>query len=118
DAGATVEDFTLNYLEIPAVLKVGLPLGGLKPSIFAGAALGFNTSCESGGGGDCDDQVTSTEFSGVVGADLAIYLSGISLWADARYNVGLNDIADGDAFGDFKNRAFNLTAGIGFRLGG
>jgi hypothetical protein len=117
DAGATVEELSLNYLEIPAVLKVGLPLGALKPSIFAGAALGFNTGCEGGSGEDCGDDVTSTDFSGVVGADLAIFLGGLSLWADARYNVGLSDIPDGDAFGDFKNRAFNLTAGLGFPIG-
>ncbi len=118
DAGETVDELSLDYLEIPAVLKVGLPLGALKPSIFAGAALGFNTGCEGVGGEDCADDVTSTDFSGVVGADLAIYLGGLSLWADARYNVGLSDIPDGEAFTDFRNRAFNLTAGIGFRLGG
>jgi len=118
DAGAAVDELALDYLEIPAVVKVGLPLGSLKPSIFAGAALGFNSNCEEAGGSVevCDD-FSDTEFSGVVGADLAIYLGGLSLWADARYNVGLGDIADGDAFGDFSNRAFNLTAGLGFRLG-
>ena len=78
----------------------------------------LNTGCEGAGGEACDDDVTSTDVSGVVGADLAIHLGGLSLWADARYNVGLRDIPDGDAFSDFRNRAFNLTAGIGFRLGG
>ena len=117
DAGQTIDDLTLNYLEIPAVLKVGVPLGGLKPSVFAGAALGFNTSCEVEGGGDCDEQVTSTDVSGVVGADLVIDLGGISIWGDARYNVGLSDISDGEAFSDFKNRAFNLTAGFGVPIG-
>ena len=119
DGDAVVDDFSLDYLEIPAVVKLGLPLGSLKPSVFAGAALGFNSSCEqSGGSEDVCEQFSDTDFSGVVGADLAIYLGGLSLWADARYNVGLSDISDGSAFGDFNNRAFNLTAGIGFRLGG
>lgn len=118
DADQTIDELSLDYLEIPAVVKLGLPLGALKPSVFAGAALGFNTGCDAGADGDCGDDVGSTDVSGVVGADLAIYLGGLSLWADARYNVGLSDIPDGDAFGDFKNRAFNLTAGIGVRLGG
>jgi hypothetical protein len=117
DFGEAVEELTLNYLEIPAVLKLGLPLGVLKPSLLGGVALGFNTSCE-GFGGDCDDEVTSTNFVGVLGADVAVYLGGISLWADGRFNFGLSDIADAADIDELKTRAWTLQAGIGVPLGG
>ena len=122
DFGDAVNELTLNYLEIPAVLKIGIPLGSLRPSAFGGVALGFNTGCDVGGDPvddpDCGDEVSGTEWSGVFGADLAWYLSALSLWVDTRYYVGLSDISDGDAFNDLKNRAWRLTAGVGFQLGG
>ncbi len=114
------QDLDLAYLEIPAVVKVGIPLGIVKPSLLGGVALGFNTSCDAGTGsdGDCDD-ISSTEFSGVIGADAAFYLSPISLWIDARYHVGLNDISgDLEFVDDLKNRAWQISGGIGFPLGG
>lgn len=124
DFGRTVNELTLDYLEIPAVVKLGLPLGSLKPSAFGGVSLGFNTGCDVGGeavpenGTDCGDEISGTEWSGVFGADLAWYVSSFSLWVDTRYYVGLSDISDGTAFNELKNRAWNLSAGVGFRLGG
>jgi len=118
DLGAAVNEFSVRYLEIPAVLKVGIPLVVVKPSIFGGAALGFNTQCETDGV-DCGDNVKSTEFSGIAGADLAMYLGAISLWVDGRYHFGLNNISHvGAIVGDLKNRAWTFQAGLGFKLGG
>jgi hypothetical protein len=113
-----VDEFSLSYLEIPAVIKLGIPLGAIKPSIFGGAGLGFITGCDSGGE-NCENDFESTDVSGIVGADLAIYLGAISLWADGRYHVGLSNISKAsDVIGDLKNRNWTLQAGIGFRLGG
>ncbi len=118
DLGSVVHEFDLAYLEIPAVLKVGIPLGVLKPSVFGGVGFGFNTGCDNGGV-DCADQVKGTELSGIAGADLALYLGSASLWADARYHFGLQDVADASAVvSDLKNRSWTLQAGIGFHLGG
>ena len=120
DLGDTVEDLNLSYLEIPAVLKLGIPLGFVKPSVFGGVGLGFNTGCDVGGD-DCGDEVKSTEWAGVFGADAAFYLGAFSLWADIRYHYGLNDVsdvADGADFDELKNRAWSFQAGLGFPLGG
>lgn len=109
-------ELQLDYIEIPAVLKVGIPLEVIKPSIFAGGAFAVRTNCALDGVDCGDDDFKRTDFSGVIGADLAIYLGGVSLWADARYNVGLGDINDAtDVFGDLSNRNWNLTAGIGIQ---
>jgi hypothetical protein len=115
-------DLDLAYLEIPAVVKVGIPLGIVKPSVFGGVGLGFKTSCDDPDqvfGTDFCDDVSSTEWSGVFGADAGFYLGSLSLWIDARYNVGLNDISgDFEFVDDLKNRAWNITGGVGFALGG
>ncbi len=100
------------------MLKLGIPLGVVKPSVFGGAGLGFNITCDVGGQ-DCSDGFKSSEWLGIAGADLAVYLGGLSLWVDGRYHVGLNDIADAsDVVGDLKNRHWTLQAGIGFKVGG
>lgn len=120
DFGDVVEDLNLSYLEIPAVLKLGIPLGFIKPSVFGGVGLGFNTGCDFGGD-DCGDDVKSTEWAGIFGADAAFYFSSFSLWADLRYHYGLNDISDvsdGADLDELKNRAWSFQAGLGFPLGG
>lgn len=111
-----VGELDLKYIEIPAVLKLGIPLAVLKPSVFGGAAFAFRTGCEIDGVECADGAFKSSDFLGVVGADVALYLGAVSFWADARYDIGLSDINDAnDVFGDLKNRNWNLTAGIGIQ---
>lgn len=118
DIGNAVNEFSLSYLEIPAVVKLGIPLGVIKPSVFGGAGLGFKTGCDNSGA-DCGDDFKGTDFTGIAGADVAVYLGSISLWADGRYHFGLSNINDAnDVMGDLKNRNWTLQAGIGFKLGG
>lgn len=116
DFGDVVDDLTLSYLEIPAVVKLGLPLQVVKPSVFVGAGLGFKTGCENDDV-DCDDDFSGTEWSGIIGADMAIYAGAVSLWVDGRYHVGLNDIADSDSYQELKNRAWTFQAGLGLPIG-
>lgn len=116
DFGQAVDELSLDYLEIPAVVKLGLPLRVVRPSVFVGAGLGFNTGCDKDGV-DCGDDVSSTQWSGIIGADLAIYAGSVSLWADGRYHVGLNDIADSESYRQLKNRAWTFQAGLGFPMG-
>jgi len=117
DIGQAVNEFSLSYLEIPAVVKLGIPLGVIKPSVFGGAGLGFKTGCESNGE-DCGDDFKGTDFTGIAGADVAMYLGSISLWADGRYHFGFSDISDAsNVVGDLKNRNWTFQAGIGFPLG-
>ena len=118
DIEDTINEFSLSYLEIPAVVKLGIPLGVIKPSVFGGAGLGFKTGCDNSGA-DCGDDLKGTDFTGIAGADVAIYLGSISLWADGRYHFGLSNINDAsDVVGDLKNRNWTLQAGLGFKLGG
>lgn len=119
DLGDAVEELSLNYLEFPAVVKLGLPLGNLKPSVFGGVGLGLNVSCESGLQ-DCGEDITRLEWSGIFGADVAFYLGSFNLFVDGRYHYGLNDVSDipdGAAFGELKTRAWTFQAGLGMPVG-
>jgi hypothetical protein len=116
DAGEAIDNISLDYFEIPAVIKLGIPLGIAKPSVFGGAQLGFNTSCDQGGE-DCSDNVKSTDWSGVAGADVAFYLGSISLWVDGRYNFSFSDVNNADdVVGDLKNRNWTFQGGVAFKL--
>lgn len=108
-----LHQFDLTYAEFPAVVKLGVPVGVLKPSVFGGGGLGFNLGCDAGGGVDCGDDIGNFEWSGIVGADLALYLGTISLWADGRYHIGLNDVIDAsDVVTGLKNRNWTFQVGI------
>ena len=113
-------DLEFTYFEIPAIVKIGVPLPRMKPSIFGGVALGYEGSCEINGADCADGETSSTQYAGVAGADVALYLGNFSLWADGRYNFGVSDVFDEgellDGIGNFKHRAWNFTVGLGFRL--
>jgi len=115
DINEITSDLSLANLEIPAVVKVGIPLGMIKPSVFGGAGLSFVMSCDQGAEGaevDCKDDLKSTEWQGIAGADLAIYLGGLSLWIDGRYHFGLSDISE--AVTNLKNKHWTFQGGVGF----
>lgn len=114
----------LAYVEIPALLKVGVPVGLLRPGVFGGVALAFNVACDLEDQGTttrCDDiaefSVDRTDLNAVFGADLQLGLGGLSVWGDGRYYLGLSDVGRiEDVTVDFKNRSWELTAGIGIPL--
>jgi hypothetical protein len=121
--GTTDEEFNFRYVEGVALLKAGLPLGIAKISALGGVSAAFEIDCknkDSGGEVACSDiglETKSPEWNAVFGVDVGIFLGGISLWGDARYAMGLNAINEAeDIVSDLKNRAWILTAGIGFAL--
>lgn len=113
----------ISYLTIPALLKVGLPMGLLRPSMFGGVALAVEVDCElvRQTPRPCDDasgiDVNGTDWSTVVGAELEIGAAGVGLVADGRYYVGLSDIGEFEGVaGDVKSRSWEFTAGFGIPI--
>lgn len=112
----------LGYIEIPVLAKITLAGAPLRPSIFAGPAVAFNTSCEleaiSDSAVDCDatpdiSDRPSTEFSAIFGVGLSQGVGPIDFVVDGRYNLGLSSIVNqDDEVRDVKNRAFTLLAGF------
>lgn len=113
EINSVLNRFDLTYAEFPAVVKLGIPLGVVKPGVFGGAGLGVLIGCDAGGGADCSGDIKNFEWAGVAGADIALYLGTLSLWADGRYHVGLNNVVDtSDVVGGLKNRHWTLQVGV------
>lgn len=116
ESGNTVGSFTLDYIEIPLILRVNLPLVVIKPALYAGPAISFKTkcavedlvdseSCEAAGA-----TFQSTDFSGIIGAGIG--LGPITL--DVQYDRSFSDILDVDgATTEVKNETWTLRAAFG-----
>jgi len=116
---------TLDYIEVPLLFKLVIPVEGssLRPSIFAGPAVGFNTTAtfkvEFDGQSeeqDIKDDVTSTDFSLVFGGALGFMVGKNELGVDIRYILGLSSIDDSSDSFDLKNNVINFNAYFGFSL--
>lgn len=123
--GNTTIDITgkYNYLEIPVLVKLNIPLAGnvaFKPNIFAGPAFALRIgtpSIKAEGGGQTVEQdiqnTTSTDFGLVFGAGARIpgvILNGILI--DVRYTLGLSSVDDSAAKAEIKNRVFSILLGV------
>ncbi len=105
---------SLNYLEIPVLVKFSLPVPVVKPSLYAGPAMGILLSAKakaeaSGQSSETDikDQITSTDWGLVVGASANIAI----ITVDIRYTLGLATI-DKTSTTKAYNRVFSLMVGI------
>lgn len=127
-------DVSLEYVEIPLLLKLELPLGGSRffPYVAGGPVFGWQLDCdvratEGGVEDNCDDilggseqleeTLRSYEQGLTFGAGFAFdVLRGFGgLTVDARYSVGLTRLSESDDGPDIQNRAFALL--LGYRLG-
>jgi hypothetical protein len=138
DTGAgltTVEaTFKLNYLEVPVLATVNVPVVGspIKPRVYAGPAVAVELSCniEASAAGlsdsiDCDDSVLEggferkkVDFGLLFGAGVDFPAGPGALTLDGRYNVGLSNINDvpGSTV-DVKNRTWQILGGYMIHLG-
>lgn len=131
--GATGSDvdgsFTVkhDYVEIPLLARLRIstaPGSTLRPSLFAGPALGIELSCDLEGedagttvSASCSDfgiDTKTTDFGLVFGGELGLDRDGMRIGLEARYNLGLTSILDADGAGDIKHRAISIMATIAF----
>jgi len=123
----------LKYLEVPVLLRAGLPIPGFSPFVYAGPAFAFNLSAEmsydidvtvngmqfsESESEDIKDDIKSFDVGIVVGGGLEFGLPMLKLHAEARYTMGLGSILDidngnGDDF-DLKNGVISLMVGVTF----
>jgi len=99
------EKLNLTYLEIPILAKFNIPMEGkVRPSVYAGPALGFKLS----GAYEFDAVLTdgsdvlrisgkpdisnmkSTDFGIVLGGDVGLSLGQATLVLDIRYTIGMS----------------------------
>ena len=117
----------LDYIEVPVLLKVNIPIEGSKvhPTVYAGPAVAFKASCKLSGtsGGvsasaDCDaggaDFVKSTDFGLAFGGGISFDVGGAEIGVDVRYTLGLSTIDDSTDPDDIKNRVISIMGTVGF----
>jgi hypothetical protein len=116
--------WSLDYIEIPVLLKLLIPIEGasINPAIFAGPSVGFNTThkikVEVGGQSSEQDitDITSTDFGLVFGGGLGFPVGTNELGFDVRYILGLSTIDDSADKADVKNGVISINAYFGFSL--
>ena len=120
--------WNINYLEIPVLARVVLPVAGrFVPGFYVGPALALKLAAR--GKGPCDallvdceevdeelDWVAGSDFLLVFGTSFDVGMSKARFVIDVRYQVGLTAINDpvSSSVPKIKNRAFTVTAGYGF----
>ena len=109
------EAIKLDYIELAALLKVGLPLGIVRPGLFGGVGFDILLSCDSDGD-DCKDESSSTDWVGIIGGDVIVYFGSFMVFGDGRYNIGLSNVTDVSDF-EYKNQGWTFQAGVGFEIG-
>lgn len=120
--GFVDEDIRLDYVEIPVLLRLGVPL---SPLMDAGVTVGPSIGIPIRGKDQFDDGLENeldlqTDLGVAVGLDVG---SG-PFFVDARYTAGLRDVLDeADPIvddlpgnGQFRNQAVTFT--FGYRFGG
>jgi hypothetical protein len=99
-----------DYLEIPILLKLRIPMGSVHPFIFAGPAFGFNLKALIEG--YKIDDMPSSDYSAVLGGGLQL---GRSVHIDVRYTMGLQKLEVPDLeMIDLKNGVLSATIGLAF----
>jgi hypothetical protein len=123
--GGTNTRLKNNYIQVPVLLKLRLPLGAVYPNIFAGPSFGFRnkarytiTDTETGESIEYGTTaVKKHDFGGVVGAGIDINAGPVFFTVDGRYGFGFDEINNDIYRLDAKNRQWAVSAGIGFLLG-
>lgn len=115
--GSESQTVKVTYVEIPVVAKFSIPLAPtMTYNVHAGPALAFKLSeglDPEGESGD-EDNFKSSDLGFVVGFGLTVNALVSQVQIDARYTLGLSDVAvEGLGF-EAKNRALTLLVGIGF----
>jgi hypothetical protein len=117
--------FNFDYIEVPLLLKVIIPVQGanVRPSVFVGPVLGFNSTAEVEGEGggqsateDISEVVQDTDFGLAFGGGIGFLVGGHELGVDVRYILGLKSWDDSVANDDVKNSVINFNVYFGFSV--
>ncbi len=120
-SGATLKQtLTVDYLELSILGKWILPLqSGVHPVLYLGPSgalkIGSTVEIESGSGKfkSSAAAIRSTDFGIAVGGEATLFqIRGGVVILDARYRIGLKDIADDGIEDDLKTNTFLLMAGL------
>lgn len=102
----------VDYLSIPLLAKLKLPLSGFVPYLIAGPRFDVLLSTSADGYGAVVDKFKTSEFGATVGAGVELtVLPAIGLLAEFRYNPSVTD-AFSTNFVTVRNRSFDFLVGV------
>jgi hypothetical protein len=105
----------LDYVDVPAYVRVRIPTPGLVPYAYAGPQFSFEVKCRAGGGACPNTDRPKTSYAAVIGGGVRLGAPRpISL--EGRYVYGLTDLklSTVTSSESYKTRSFLILAGIGF----
>lgn len=123
NGGATFTD-KLNYIEVPALLKVKFPLTEVKPYLVGGPVLGIRVSAseEQSNGTQTADVDASSAYESI---DFGLLFAGgldfrvaakTDLFIQGGYSFGLSNIWKQTTTVTVKNYGIQFTGGVKFKL--
>lgn len=121
DGVAFVGTVNLEYLEIPVLVKILIPVGAnaaIRPNLFAGPYMGFKMSArlKYAWGSTSDDrtidQIKSSDFGYVFGGGLDFVVGKGKITLDVRYGMSFSTIATDSTE---KNQTISAMVGYSFK---
>lgn len=127
DPEAVPSKLSMQYLDVPVLLRTGFPGERFLPSFFIGPYASFLLGCDLTPEGqstrDCDAEgetprfdPRSTDFGMVAGAALDMAIDDSTIFIDLRYTLGLLSLGSDDSL-DARHNGLEVTAGFAFPLG-
>jgi len=107
-----------DYIEVPLLLKLKLPLPVVQPFIFGGPTVGFKLQEKLESNGEeiplGEALLKNNDYGAIFGAGLNL---GRNFQLDVRYSLGMQKViatVQGEVQPDFKNGVWSATLGIAF----
>ena len=115
----------LDYIEVPVLVVVGVPVSAASLRLYAGPSLSYLIRCKGTSfdvSFDCkdasgEDEVTKFDLGGTVGAGLRFGVGGASLLLDGFLSMGLKTLLKDTADLELKNETWTVSAGLMFPAG-
>ena len=123
EGGGTVDvDIELAYIEMPVLLKLGVPRGRFRPMVFGGPAPSLQIGCglqiidpNTPVRATCDETALPPfrqfDIGVVAGGGLEVRWPQSALALEARYTTGLRSVLDA---ADVRNRSFGVVLALTF----
>ncbi len=107
-----------DYIEVPLLLKIKIPLPVIQPFVFAGPSVGFKLQEKLQENGEdvplTEKLLKNNDYGAIFGAGVNL---GRSLMLDVRYSLGMQKVistVQGEVQPDFKNGVWSASLGIAF----
>lgn len=107
-----------DYIEVPLLLKLKIPLPVIQPFVFAGPTVGFKLQEKLQENGQdiplTEALLKNNDYGAIFGAGLNL---GRNFMLDVRYSLGMQKVistVQGEVQPDFKNGVWSASLGIAF----